>query len=637
MHLLRNENVNHCVLAALLFVLIPARLISGQTSCADDNAFRFVTMNSGATVNCAWLNKNNSVKRISMYCGERSIMEACSASCDACGTCEDINDFMFELNFSGKSVGCDWFTKNNTARRTGQYCVESGSFFDAEIANGCVASCGLCKDDAPSSTAAPVTSAPASSPTSSCQDSTDKFILEVNNKEKGCRWAAGNPAERCNKDPTRQECPETCGSCGETTTTPTQGSTAVAAPVAAPTAVAVLVAAPTAISVLLAAPTAVAVPTAVTAPVALQWMLPVAAPITLKGKNSVMKQVKDEYHDHTHQCASWIPEPRRHVLFVRALGMSNFTTNTDREFMSGEYYAMASWDHTIRQNGFKVHEVSWEDLEVMSIEKLEIYHRIVLGCIYEDWATKCDVNDDPEQLKTLAKKLEPIKCKIGVFYWWDHEEDGTPGFFGINYFRPRQVMTPFNWQQNNTFLGMFPHAVLRQQVPPPAERDKIGLVLGKNGDYFDDKALAVIRALTNRNFTIHTTCRHDSCKTLCQIPGVINHRKLTPEMYSELLQKCAFMLGIGNPIISPSPIIALAVGVAFLNPKRNENYQHPPMAKIGPPYVYNIPDFNDTRDIIQKARMAVQNRFSSYIPPDYNIERISERTCKMLSNKDLCH
>jgi hypothetical protein len=157
-------------------------------------------------------------------------MEACSASCGACRaaiTCEDTNDFMFELNFFGKSVGCDWFTKRNTAKRTSKYCVESGSFFDDEIADKCVASCGLCKDDAPT---APT--APASGPTSSCQDSTDSFKLDRNGKIKGCGWAAGNPTKRCKRNPTQQECPETCGSCGKTTPSPTQGPTV--APVTAP-------------------------------------------------------------------------------------------------------------------------------------------------------------------------------------------------------------------------------------------------------------------------------------------------------------------------------------------------------------------------------------------------------------------
>jgi hypothetical protein len=101
-----------------------------------------------------------------MYCDDPSIKDACPAGCGDCGgaiTCEDTNGFMFELNFSGKNVGCNWLLGKNTARRTGRYCVESGSFFDAEIADGCVASCGLCEDDAPTASTAPA-STPVSTP-----------------------------------------------------------------------------------------------------------------------------------------------------------------------------------------------------------------------------------------------------------------------------------------------------------------------------------------------------------------------------------------------------------------------------------------------------------------------------------------
>jgi len=39
---------------------------------------------------------------------------------------------------------------------------------------------------------------------------------------------------------------------------------------------------------------------------------------------------------------------------------------------------------------------------------------------------------------------------------------------------------------------------------------------------------------------------------------------LKPRQYAKLMSECAFMLGIGNPILSPSPIIGLANGVAVL-------------------------------------------------------------------------
>ena len=245
------------------------------------------------------------------------------------------------------------------------------------------------------------------------------------------------------------------------------------------------------------------------------------------------------------QCASWVPEPRRNVLFVSALGLKNFTSNTSVKFMSGEFYATAAWDYTIRHHGFHVHEVLREQFESMSVEDLEEkYHRIILGCVYHDWEGKCNRGDDPKKLMALATKLNQIKCRVGVFYWWDHEEDATPGFFGEDFFRPKQILTPFSWQDGNTFLGMFPHSVLNRKTLPPPERENVGLVLGKNGSYFDKEALGVIGALAQRNFTIHATCLSGNCRALRTIPGVINHKLLTPDKYAELIKKCAFMLGM---------------------------------------------------------------------------------------------
>ena len=287
-------------------------------------------------------------------------------------------------------------------------------------------------------------------------------------------------------------------------------------------------------------------------------------------------------------------------------------------------------------------EVSWEDFETMPVALLEEkYHRIILGCIYSDWSEKCIKANDKDKLLDLGNKLRQSKVrhKIGSLYWWDHDKDETPGFFGDGFFHPKQVLTVFNWQKNNTFLGMFPHFVVMDQKeekePPRAERGRVGLVLGKEGSYFDDDAILVIQALARNNFTIHTTCLNGNCSRVRAIEGVINHRHLNPMGYDNLMKKASFLLGIGNPIISPSPIIGLAKGVAFLNPNRWGKYQHPFLAKEQ--HVYNIEDFGNIDDIIEKAEASVheQNRFSSYIPSDYRVENVMDRVCTMMLNNDL--
>eukprot|EP00979_Chaetoceros_neogracilis_P008253 scaffold1833_cov263-Chaetoceros_neogracile.AAC.14 len=157
--------------AAIILALIPA-LAAAQT-CLDDSAFTFVTTNTGKTVNCDWLNLNNSARRKEAYCVEPAIRGACSISCDAC-PCEDTPGFTFTVVASDKIVGCDWFAANNSARRIDNYCIEdeSGSsddLYDAAIAGGCIDSCGLCTGGdgtTPAPTSSPVTSAPIGAVTS---------------------------------------------------------------------------------------------------------------------------------------------------------------------------------------------------------------------------------------------------------------------------------------------------------------------------------------------------------------------------------------------------------------------------------------------------------------------------------------
>jgi hypothetical protein len=48
--------------------------------------------------------------------------------------------------------------------------------------------------------------------TNCCKESTGTFQL-LNGKTRDCAWAKDKPKERCNKNPTRIRCPQTCGVC----------------------------------------------------------------------------------------------------------------------------------------------------------------------------------------------------------------------------------------------------------------------------------------------------------------------------------------------------------------------------------------------------------------------------------------
>jgi hypothetical protein len=50
----------------------------------------------------------------------------------------------------------------------------------------------------------------------------------------------------------------------------------------------------------------------------------------------------------------------------------------------------------------------------------------------------------------------------------------------------------------------------------------------------------------------------------------------------------------------------------------------------------NIEDFGNTEDVIRKAEAAVRNRFASYIPSDYQVDKLVDRACAMLRSNNIC-
>ena len=214
-------------------------------------------------------------------------------------------------------------------------------------------------------------------------------------------------------------------------------------------------------------------------------------------------------------------------------------------------------------------------------------------------------------------------------------------------------------------MGFFPHSVLlrlplvgRRQYSQYhhstfPERGRVGVLLGKRPDYFL-RLRPVLEALIEQGFTLHTTCGAP-CDESILPAAIIRHTKnLSPRDYIQLLRKASFLLGAGKPYDSPSPFEALAVGTAFLNPWQSNvtlhlsssslslkvplrAAQHTPLALLGPPYVYSV-HLDNVTSVLEAAEMAVQYRFASYVPPDYQPLAVVARVCSLLQEMStLCH
>jgi len=151
---------------------------------------------------------------------------------------------------------------------------------------------------------------------------------------------------------------------------------------------------------------------------------------------------------------------------------------------------------------------------------------------------------------------------------------------------------------------------------------------------------ALLQALLDAGFELTTSCVPLHA---CNMPkGVRSMPKLPPEEYAQVLGRFAFMLGTGDPTESPSPLEGMAMGVAFINPtdgnaslQLGTGYQHNTIARLGPPFVYNV-NFLDTPAVLQAAELTAKHRFPHHLVAEFTPEAAIARACAWFSSDQEC-
>jgi len=190
---------------------------------------------------------------------------------------------------------------------------------------------------------------------------------------------------------------------------------------------------------------------------------------------------------------------------------------------------------------------------------------------------------------------------------------------GLNV-RPERFLTAFGsaW---NTFLGFELEQLAEMEAAVVVAKSQSGVVWGKDVKHFDGK-IDMLLSLANED--IHFVSVSTS--------PVLNHPNFqwvghqTPDSWRKLLLKSKFLLGLGDPLLGPSAIDAIASGCMFINPiyskpaKNGALSQHPYAAdKIGPPHVcsYKIDDKNALKKCLI---LALNTNLTPYVPPDFTRE-----------------
>ena len=98
------------------------------------------------------------------------------------------------------------------------------------------------------------------------------------------------------------------------------------------------------------------------------------------------------------------------------------------------------------------------------------------------------------------------------------------------------------------------------------EGEAVVVIWGKDPKYYTTQVLKLLKRLADLDgVVLHSTLPAPGNKVLPQ--GVKTHGHLNPEEWQELLRGATHMLGLGDPLLGPSGIDAIAQGCVLINPK----------------------------------------------------------------------
>lgn len=172
--------------------------------------------------------------------------------------------------------------------------------------------------------------------------------------------------------------------------------------------------------------------------------------------------------------------------------------------------------------------------------------------------------------------------------------------------RLKQFLTFFPHTPDNSFLGF----VISSSNLIERPKQNYTLILGKEASYLKGK-MDLLKTIADY-FPLAATIHSHASGLLPEgslLLGVVD-----PSEYLTLLSEAKVCLGLGDPIESPSPLLSLAAGCIFLNPKKNHTLQGKPTHRrvtsqhvfveryVQPPHAYTFDpnDLEGLKEILQK-------------------------------------
>ncbi|KAJ7071429.1 hypothetical protein C8F01DRAFT_1110484 [Mycena amicta] len=216
-------------------------------------------------------------------------------------------------------------------------------------------------------------------------------------------------------------------------------------------------------------------------------------------------------------------------------------------------------------------EVIWALSTIRALEDLgytlyHIFHNLVKMILANPNQLKA-CRDHPICLKSEKNPAGIPAWRLWSFYWWDdHQHENLLG--------TKWVLSPEDYGATHTYLGYSIEAQCAlHPFIPHAERQRQAYILAKHLKYFDPKTTAWSADLydaavskTGIKFIMAAETK-DNPPNLEQISQNIHNFGdiLSQEEFYGNLSSSVVLVGVGMPLISPTPYDALCLGVPFVN------------------------------------------------------------------------
>jgi Glycosyltransferase family 18 len=204
------------------------------------------------------------------------------------------------------------------------------------------------------------------------------------------------------------------------------------------------------------------------------------------------------------------------------------------------------------------------------------------------------------------------------------------------------VLIPYPFNNENSFLGYFmdprwtsdPKNVTNTVALLPMKKPQ-GVIWGKKAEYFVGKEL-VLRSISDK-YELHTTLREGQVENLQHLSNIVYHGPLDRNSWHSLLAESSFLLGLGDPLIGPSAVDAIAAGTLFINPKFSApklNYftsQHSYLEDSRFSSNVCTVDLNDVASVLKCIENAIGKKMNPIIPPELTHSAYLDRLRRILN------